>query len=100
MILEMYIGNLLIDRAEMDFRFCDTLVQRENQVRDMKAHLYRLNLDKPFISKQAPTFYLVEESRANEIIMEDNLTDNSLVGDLESELLIKRALNRLDHADS
>lgn len=88
-MLQMYINNLLIDKAEMDFRFCDTMKKKEEQVEDMQAYLYKENFDKAFISHQEPTYYLTASSKANQIIEDD--IDNKLVSELEEELKNKRA---------
>jgi len=72
MMLEMYINNLLIDRAETDFRFASTVRERDENVKDLCNHLYKENMDKAFISHQKPAFFLVAESKANMIIQQDN----------------------------
>ena len=90
-MLEMYIDNIPIDKAEMNFRFCDTIKKMEEEVEDMKHYLYKQNFDKAFIAHQEPTFFLTAQSKANEIIESD--IDNLLVPDLEEELKIKRSKN-------
>jgi len=87
----MYIHDILIDTAEMDFRFCDTIKKKEEQVQDMQAYLYKRNFDKAFIAHQEPTWCLTAESKANEILEKD--VDNLLVRELEEELKIKRSKN-------
>ncbi|HEU5365714.1 MAG TPA: hypothetical protein VFU62_09285 [Hanamia sp.] len=67
MKLEMYIADILIDSAEVDFSFCDTLKKREDSVKDLQHYLYALNFDHAFVSRQQPTFFLIAESRVNEI---------------------------------
>lgn len=89
MMLQMYINTILIDAAEMDFRFCDTIKKKEEQVEDMQAFLYKQNFDKAFIAHLEPTYYLTASSKANQIIEDD--IDNKLVRELEEELKIKRA---------
>lgn len=93
MILEMYINNILIDRAEIFFMPGQTLKQREKEVKDMKAYLYRENFDHSFVSKQDPSFFLVASSKANDLIYEDR-DKNILLRELDDELLtLKTAEN-------
>lgn len=86
----MYIDNILIDKAEMDFRFCDTLKKREEAVDDMKHFLYKQNFDKPFIARQRATFVLTAASKVNDVIADDY--DNRLIKDLNIDLKNKRTL--------
>lgn len=94
MMLQMFIGDMLIDQAEINFRLCKTLVQREDEVTDVKSFLFRKNFEKAFISHVEPVFYLVAESLANNII-KDDLFENKLVSDLEFEL---KLLKKNNHA--
>lgn len=95
----MYINNLLIDRAEMDFRFCDTVNKRNEAVSDMIAYLYKQNFDKAFIAHQKPTFCLTAGSKANDIISEEDFITLALAEELKKELQdgskIKNAIERL-----
>ena len=96
-MLEMYINNLLIDRAETDFRFASTVRERDENVKDLCNHLYKENMDKAFISHQKPAFFLVAESKANMIIQQDNdeALEYELSHELDSHLKIKQAMYRL-----
>lgn len=97
-MLHMYIQNILIDKAEIDFSFCDTVSKREDQVNDLKYFLYKKNMDKAFISAQEPSFFIVSGSKANEIILE-GCPDEELITELQKELItdfkIKSAMDRL-----
>jgi len=91
MMLQMFIDNMLIDQAEINFRLCETLVQREDEITDVRLFLFRKNFDKAFISHVEPVFYLTAESLANNII-KDDLFENKLVPDLEFELKLLKAI--------
>lgn len=93
MMLTMYIHNMLIDKTEIDFSFCDTIKKREERVQEMRHYLYNNNFNKPFIARQEPVFYLSVSSKANDIIMQD--IDNKLITELEDELLLLRGKNIL-----
>jgi hypothetical protein len=94
MMLHMVINNILIDTAEMNFMFCDTLQQREDQVTEVANFLLNRHLSKSFVANVRPSFYLVTSSKANEIIMEDD-EDERLVPDLEQEIILNKSITAL-----
>lgn len=83
-MLEMYIDNLLIDKAEPNFLFADTLRKRDEVIEDLKSYLYKQNFDKAFISRKEPLFALIAESKVNEIIS-DEINEETVMQELVDE---------------
>lgn len=93
MTLQMFIQDILISKAEVDFQLCETLEQREDRVTDLKVFMANKHFSKAFVSCQEPVFYLIAQSDANFIIREDAL-ENHLLPELENELKNKKATVR------
>lgn len=87
----MYIRDILIAKADIDFRPGDTLEDMESKVSDLRNELSYKHFSKAFVARQEPVFYLVAESKANDIIKHD-LFNNKLVPELENQLTTNRAL--------
>lgn len=100
MILEMRVGNILIDKAEPDFRFADTMVKREETIDDLKSYLYKQNFEKAFISAKNPVFVLLAESKVNEIIrngIDENDIKKELMQDhIDNYFMVEKSLNKLN----
>lgn len=98
MMLEMYIENMLIDKAEPDFRFADTVKKRDEVIEDLKYFLYKENFDKSFVAKQNPVFVIKAVSKVNEILRNVNNEDAlraELLNELHDEVLVNKVLKKL-----
>lgn len=91
MTLQMFIHDILIDKSEVDYQFCQTLEDRDQAVEETRHYLSTKHFGKSFVSHQDPVFVLVVESRANHIIKAD-IFRNKLVLELENELKNKIAV--------
>jgi hypothetical protein len=58
MFLEMHIGPLLIEKKFIDLGWCETITEREDQLRLMAEKMYRRNVLKVAHSRTEPVFYL------------------------------------------
>jgi hypothetical protein len=94
MILKMYIDNILIDKAEPDFRFADTIRKRDEVIEDLKYFLYKENFDKAFVAHQKPFFVLSIESKVGEILM-NGINENDLKSELLNELQDEEEVNKI-----
>jgi len=89
----MYIDNLLIDTAEPNFLFADTVNKRAEVINDLKAYLYKENFEKVVFAGKEPIYMLVAESKVSEIIR-DGINEENVLKELIYECSNVQAAER------
>lgn len=65
--LKMYIGNILLDKAELDYSKCETVVERILEQKRIAAYLWWLHYQEVgWRIKNLPEFFVDEESKMND----------------------------------
>lgn len=66
-VLKMYIGDIYVDRHDLDYTGFETVVEREQYNQRIAEYMYWLHIEKhSWRIKQLPLFFVEVESKMND----------------------------------